>query len=40
LPESKNICIFLLCGKILRAMITRYLEKEIRKNLDQKMVFL
>jgi hypothetical protein len=30
----------LLCGKILGAMITRYLEEEIQKDLDEKMVFL
>ena len=31
---------FLLCGNILSAMITRYLEEEIRKDLEEKMVFL
>jgi len=38
--KANKFVFFLLCGKILRAMITRYIEEEIRKDLEEKMVFL
>jgi predicted AAA+ superfamily ATPase len=34
------IIFFCFMAKISRVMITRYLEEEIRKDLEEKMVFL
>ena len=38
--KAKLFATFLLYGKISHVVITRYLEEEIRKDLEEKMVFL
>jgi hypothetical protein len=31
---------FLLCGKIIRMKISRYIEEKVQQDLEEKMVFI